>query len=405
MKLSILFIGSEILNGKTLNSNGHFINRLLSFEGYIPDIEIVIPDNRDSIIKTIRNLLQETDCIIIGGGLGPTSDDITREAVSAALREPLEFHQNLYDNILERYKNYSFRLPDINRSQAMLPAHSIPIPNPVGMAYGIYWEKGEKSLFVLPGVPQEYKAMAQSFIISRLNKKYHKKNQEVFLLRTSGIPESSLMLELEPFMKEFCIPVQEIGFYPSYSGVDLYYRSEKPNFEFHQCVSRHFSSYIYSKEKKDLPEILLNICKEKKLSLAFAESCTGGLMSKLITDIPGSSQVFMGGFIVYSNEMKKKYLNVSEKTLNLYGAVSSETANEMLIGLLKTTGADMGIAVTGIAGPAGGTEEKPVGTVYAAYGSQKDNKIISLKGGRVRETIRERTAYACLYHLWKMIHV
>ncbi|MBP7462333.1 MAG: CinA family nicotinamide mononucleotide deamidase-related protein [Candidatus Delongbacteria bacterium] len=426
MKACIITIGNEILTGRIINTNVRHMSAGLYRAGFSVAMHYDVADDQSQIIRYLDQAFREASIVMVCGGLGPTTDDITRESVAAWLGSPLVFSSELYAPLEERYRKLNRQVPESNRKQAMIPESCRALPNSVGMAYGIWWEDKSRCLAVMPGVPRELEAMFDQAVLPRLAEKYRLEPERNLLIRTIRIPESMLMEQIQPVMDQYGIDPDRIGFYPSFSGVDILYHDTRLDSGFCDAIRRLFKSNIYSDRSESLMEVVQRRMIEKGSRLAVAESCTGGLVGKLITDIPGSSRYFWGGMIAYHNRVKIQCLGVSPETLKSFGAVSRETAGEMLKGLLKLDLSDYGIAITGHAGPIQSSsavdmrdgidspsgnsgddqpepERVPVGKVWIACGNQTRSIIRDYQMIGTREAIRHRTAYTAFFQLVELL--
>jgi nicotinamide-nucleotide amidase len=380
MKSTIISIGNELLNGKTLNSNATYISGVL-FEIGIPIYRIItIGDNTNEIIGSLRQAISENDIVILTGGLGPTHDDITKKAVADFFKTKLVFNEDILQKVTVRFKRRGMKMPEINRNQAMVPESAELVDNPVGTAAGMLFRKDGKYIFVLPGVPKEMQAIIDQSIIPFLKENCTRKEIQVHLYRTTGIPESKIYEICKDLFEQY--NSFEIAFLPKYVGVEIRIAVHKTDQSqerdypiFEKELYRRIGKYIYTKGQSELEEVIGELLKKDKLMISIAESCTGGLIQDRLTNAPGSSAYFMGGITTYSNESKIRYLGVKETTLENFGAVSDEVAREMASGARQAFETDLALATTGIAGPTGATETKPVGLIFIALATRE--KIIS----------------------------
>lgn len=405
MKAELISVGTEILLGEILNTDAQFLAEELSKIGIDVYHQTVVGDNAARLADAVNTALDRSDIVIASGGLGPTPDDITKEVISECMGEKLVLHEES----LERMKSYFTRtkrvMPDNNIKQAMMPEHSIVLNNNNGTAPGCIIEKDGKAVIILPGPPSEltlmYNESVKPYLESKSEEKLFTKTFHIF-----GIGESSVAAELDREMKEFTNPT--VAPYAKTGEVHLRLaakaktaeEAEKIMADTDKLICDKFGKYIYSTDDKSLPETVFEKLLEKNLVLSTAESCTGGLIAKTITDFPGSSEVFEEGYVTYSNNAKMKNLGVKKETLDAHGAVSAETAAEMAEGVKRVSGADIGVAVTGIAGPGGGTEEKPVGLVYAAICTKDGTKVKKLNLGKNRD----RNRYVTMLNVFSMIY-
>ncbi|WP_372932359.1 competence/damage-inducible protein A [Mariniphaga sediminis] len=373
MKAEIITIGDEILIGQIVDTNSAWIAEQFNLNG----IEIYqitsVHDDTEHIAEAMRIAEEKADLVILTGGLGPTKDDITKHALCDYFNTKLVFHEQTFENIKNRFKNRNIDLNKLNRDQAMLPGACTVLTNKVGSAPGMWFEKNDTIFVSVPGVPFEMKYLVENEILPRL--RTNGKAKAIFhkTVQTQGLPESMLAEKIENW--ETSLPENiKLAYLPnpmsvrlrlSAIGTDLEELKRLVGGEIEK-LKQLIPDYIFGYDNETLGEITGQLLREKGLTLAVAESCTGGYISHLITSVPGSSEYFRGGVTAYSNEVKKSLLGVSELTLQNYGAVSSEVVREMALGVRKKLGADFAVATSGIAGPTGGTEEKPVGTVWIA---------------------------------------
>ncbi len=404
LKASIITIGNELLYGKTLDTNSHKISKALTDIGVKINLRLTIADNSEEIIESINLCKSKSSIIIITGGLGPTEDDITRTAIAKAFNKDLVYHSDIEEKIkvffAERKRDY----PECNKIQAMVPVDFIAVDNTCGTAPMLTYSK-DVLLFSIPGVPYEAETFLEKSIIPAIKETYPMLIPFFHLeIRTSGIGESQLVEKLGIFTTPKEI---SLAYLPEISGVKIRLsgkESNKKNIEhfaesLKNKIGHHFSAY-----NDKMPEnIIMELCLQKNLKLALAESCTGGLLSSKFVALPGSSAFLYGAAITYSNEAKINFLGVKQETIEKFGAVSEECAKEMSEGLLRSSAADISCAVTGIAGPDGGTKEKPVGLVYCSV-STKNGTVCKYKHHfGTRNQIRERAAYSAIQEIKKAI--
>jgi nicotinamide-nucleotide amidase len=410
-KVSIISIGDELLIGQTINTNAAYIGEKLTSIGFEIIRNFTVGDNRNDILKTLQDAELISDFIFITGGLGPTHDDITRACILEYFKTDLVFDEQTFERIKKLFAKRNLPMPEINRDQAMVPRIAKVIPNDYGTAPGYDITKNGKRFFVMPGVPYEMRGMMENTILPELKRYIQSKN--IFynqkILYTTGIPESALYSKLEdirPLFDEI-----KVAFLPSQFGVkirlSMQSSDEKLNLEkinfLEEKIRERVGDYIYSDEDLSLEEVIGKILTEKKLKLAIAESCTGGLICNRITNIPGSSNYFERGVVSYSNEAKIQLLGVNPETIKNFGAVSEQTAIEMARGVRKISNADIGISTTGIMGPTGATETKPIGLVFIGYSDKERDfaKQFNFADNRVRN--KERTSQAALEILWRAL--
>ena len=369
--IAVLSVGDELLFGEIDNTNASWIAKRLVDNGCQVNEIVTVPDNIDVIASRVERLQSEYRNIIITGGLGPTQDDITRDGVAQAFDKELVYHDELADNINAFFKEIGKEVTENNYRQAYLPEDAEPIINKEGTAPGFYLVAEGSNIFVLPGVPVEMMKMIDNFVLARVCQGEQGNGYDI-TLRVAGIGEAAL----EDRIKEIINRSKGIAFrFLPHRGEISIKLSLKPGYEpddFAKAVTEikeELGYYIYGEGDKDLAGVVSDLLRENNFSLALAESCTGGLIAKRLTDIPGASDFFKGGVVAYSNTSKARLLNLSEEIFENEGAVSRLAADQMAIGVKELFNADFGVSVTGIAGPGGGAEEKPVGLVYSTISS------------------------------------
>lgn len=400
----VISIGDEILIGQIVNTNSAFINEKLNCLGIKVKKVVTIGDNRQDLLDELNDSLNNDYQInIITGGLGPTHDDITKPILVEFFNDELILDEKVLEKVKSIFAKRNVVMPETNIGQAMIPSKSKVIWNEYGTAPGILMEKDNKIFIALPGVPFEMKAMIENSVIPLIKAKFLR-NPEFYhkskTLLTAGIGESFLFEQIGSI--DELLNGQKMAYLPSPLGVRL--RIEvigKTEFEADSELQRiektlfeKIGDYIYGQNDDLLEELVGKLLVEKNLTIAAAESCTGGIISGRITDVPGSSHYFKGSIISYANEVKENILSIDSDLLKDKGAVSSEVAVEMAKGVRKLLKTDIGISATGIAGPTGGTESKPVGLVYIAIslGDKTYSKELFLGDNRHRNRIRAAQA-------------
>jgi len=369
MKSEIISIGTELLLGNTINTNAAFLSEQLATLGIDVFYHTVVGDNQYRLDQVIRQALDRSDLIITTGGLGPTSDDITKEIISQTLNKKLFLHRPSLERIETFFLKLNKKMTPNNEKQAYIPEGTIAVDNSVGTAPGIIAEYGNNIIIMLPGPPNEMKTMflkdIKPFLLTKSSYSIVSKTIKFF-----GIGESSLEHTLMDLIRNQSDPT--IATYAGEGEVKVRITTKTGDKnEHHQSLEdvinileERVGEYIYSYEDLPLEYITARHLTESPYTVAIAESCTGGKISSMLTTVPGISKSFKGTVVSYSNEVKSKILKVKEETLKTFGAVSRETAIEMAKGVKDVCNTDIGLAVTGIAGPDGGTSEKPVGLVY-----------------------------------------
>jgi nicotinamide-nucleotide amidase len=391
MKAEILAVGTELLMGQIANTNAQYISARLPDIGIGVYYHSVVGDNHERLKDVLNVALSRSELVIITGGLGPTKDDLTKETVAALFNRTLIPHQESLESLTSFFKRMKRPMTENNYKQAYMPEGSIVIRNNRGTAPGFILEEGERTLVMLPGPPSEMKTMFEDSVIPYLEKKAESRIVSRFL-RIFGIGESALEDAIKDLIENQSNPT--IAPYVKEGEVALRITAKYPKDEttediiapVEQEIRKRLGLKVYSSDNRGLDEIAADLLLQSGTTIAIAESCTGGLISARLTEIPGISRVFNRGIISYSNHSKMEDLNVRRDTLEKFGAVSSETATEMARGVRDISGTDLGLAVTGIAGPDGGTPEKPVGLVYIALADRRDVecKEIRLWGSRNR---------------------
>jgi nicotinamide-nucleotide amidase len=408
MKIEIITIGDELLFGQILDTNAAFISEKATEAGGQVVWRTTVGDDPETITESIGRAMQRADMVITTGGLGPTSDDVTKKAICKFFKRPLIFYDKILKKIENRFKERGLTMPAVNQNQALLPQGAEFVDNPIGSAVGIAIENDEKLFVAIPGVPSEMEAMTLDWITESIKKRsagsitLHRK------IRTVGIIESVLYEKIADLIDPKSLSRKDTGlsvaFLPSWKGVDLRLtaidseeeRARQEIATLEAKIDERIGKYVYGYNDDNLAGKVGDMLREKHLTLAVAESCTGGLLGKMVTDIPGSSDYFVGGITAYTNEMKMKLLSVPDIILEKYGAVSDECARYMAEGVSRNLGADIGVSITGIAGPSGGTEEKPVGLVYVAVAAGGKTGARERRFGNDRERNRERSAVMAL---------
>jgi nicotinamide-nucleotide amidase len=406
LKASVISIGNELLTGRAVDTNSVYLNSQLFPMGVKMAGVYTVGDDKADIVRVLRQAAETSDIILITGGLGPTDDDVTRYAISEFLSCPLVLDNRLLDIIKHFFEKRGKQFPQRNKIQAYLPKDSSAMENPIGTAAGIKASFGGKMLFTFPGVPAEMEKMFHEFaepaIVNLLENSNNSEYVSVRRLKCCGTGESNIAEMLGELMGRGCNP--EVNCTVS-DGIitieiraiaDSQKKANKLTQDYAQLIQNKLGKLVFSNNDRSLVEIVADKLREKSQTVSFAESCTGGLVSKLITDIPGSSEYFTQSWVTYSNDAKSRLLGVPEELLEKYGAVSKEVAEAMGKGAKEKSGADYIIALTGIAGPAGGTEQKPVGSVYINITGNDltDTQYYIFPGSR--DMVRKRTANAAL---------
>ena len=409
MKTAILSVGTEILMGQIVNTNAVYLSQELNALGFDVMYHHTVGDNTARLKETMDLLFHDCDLIITTGGLGPTQDDLTKETVCSYMEDELVFDQGSMDALEEAFKKYRSKMTENNLKQAYFPSRAKIFSNPHGTAPGFALENKGKYVICMPGPPREMKEMFSLHVRPYLEEKADAKIVYK-LIRTMGIGESQLETSLLDLIDGQTDPTlatyakEGESYLRVASKRSTKEEAEEAVEEMIAKVRERIGEYIYSEDNEDIWTVTARLLLEKGLTLSAAESCTGGLFAKTITDIPGISAVFDRSLVTYSNRAKMEELGVKEETLEKYGAVSEETAREMAEGLAKVTGSDICISVTGVAGPDGGTEDKPVGLSYIGFRYRGETKCKELRTrdvGRVYN--RNRTMLNMINMIYKEI--
>ena len=394
--VEILSIGSELLLGNILNTNSQWLAEELSSLGLSHFRQTTIGDNLDRITNLISEISKRSSLLITTGGLGPTPDDLTTEAIAKAFNSPLCERKNIWDDIKKKVTDSSVSKQENSslKKQCLFPKGALLIENPRGTAPGMIWNPiKEFTIMTFPGVPEELKEMWRNSARDYINKNFSEGKIIISsTLKFAGIAESSVSERIDDLLR---LNNPTVAPYANIGDVKIRITAKAKNAieakkiikPIKEKIKNKFPSYIFGEDEDTLASVLIKELSQRKQSLAFAESCTGGLLSSFITEIPGSSKVFKGSIIAYKNEIKSSILKVPNDLLKRHGAVSEEVAESMTIGLKKLLKCDWGIAISGIAGPGGGSDEKPIGLVYISI-IGPNNKITNIR--KVYNPIRNR---------------
>lgn len=400
MKIRIVNIGDELLIGQVINSNAAVMSKYLLSQGFFVDRVVVTGDTGDAIRQEIASAFAQVEAVILTGGLGPTKDDITKKVICEFFDTELVLHQPTLDFVSGWLAGRGVQMCDTNREQAMVPASAVVLPNRCGTAPGLWLEKDGKVLISLPGVPYEMDELMRLEVLPRLSAFYHPGEHYLCkTVQTIGIGESTLSDLLEPW--ETSLPAHiGLAYLPDSgivrlrltgSGNDLQQLEREMDAEVEKLCSLA-GAYVFAKEDLPMHQIVFNLLSQQGKTMATAESCTGGYIAHLMTSIPGSSAVFKGSVISYANEVKENVLQVSSEHLETHGAVSREVVESMASNVRQLMQTDVAIATSGIAGPDGGSPEKPVGTVWMALatpeGVRSECFHFGNAGGRMRVVYR-----------------
>ena len=395
MKIGLVTIGAELLNGARTNTNAAWIGQNVISVGGAIDWHMTVNDEKNTIESALDEVPTSIDVVLCTGGLGPTHDDITSSVLYDYFGAKPEFDEQYWQLLTKKFAARDQVIPDINRNQAMKPDIGEVIPNPIGSARGLHLSNKSYHLFAMPGVPAEMKSMMTDTILpwieSRSKSKIH-----VTVMRTTGIMESVLYEKVQGVLDDY--PQINVAFLPRFTGVDIRLTTSDKNTlnRLVDQISPVIQKYHFGGEGVELEDAVGSLLIKNRKTIATAESCTGGLIGDRLTNISGSSLYYKGGIVAYSNSVKEKTIGVKKETLDSAGSVSEETALEMARGIRNKLNADIGLSTTGIAGPKGGTKEKPVGLVYIAISYDRGEKVYRFVFTPYRKTNKLMTSQAAL---------
>ena len=395
MKIGLVTIGAELLNGARTNTNAAWIGQNVISVGGVIDWHMTVNDEKNTIESALDEVPTSIDVVLCTGGLGPTHDDITSSVLYDYFGAKPEFDEQYWQLLTKKFAARDQVIPDINRNQAMKPDIGEVIPNPIGSARGLHLSNKSYHLFAMAGVPAEMKSMMTDTILpwieSRSKSKIH-----VTVMRTTGIMESVLYEKVQGILDDY--PQINVAFLPRFTGVDIRLTTSDKNTlnRLVDQISPVIQKYHFGGEGVELEDAVGSLLIKNRKTIATAESCTGGLIGDRLTNISGSSLYYKGGIVAYSNSVKEKTIGVKKETLDSAGSVSEETALEMARGIRNKLNADIGLSTTGIAGPKGGTKEKPVGLVYIAISYDRGEKVYRFTFTPYRKTNKLMTSQAAL---------
>ena len=408
MKAHIITIGDEILIGQTLNTNAAYIGEKLSGLQIQIGASSVVPDSEEIIMQEFKRAFEISDLVLVTGGLGPTHDDVTRKCVVKFFKTELIENQEVLNDINKFFEARGRTLTSTNKDQALVPKIGIPIRNARGTAPGYWIEQKGKIFIAMPGVPYEMKNMMESFILPKVESLLERKT---FILTTNllttGIPESTLYDRLGDM--DSLLQNARMAFLPNQFGVKMRITVEHATEaesinkldEIEQKIRSKVGRYIYGKNDESLESVIAKLLIERGLKIAVAESCTGGLINSRLTNISGSSQFLERGIVAYSNAAKVELLHVNEDTIQKNGAVSLEVARQLAEGIKAISGSDIGLSATGIMGPTGGSENKPIGLVFIGICDSNICTAKEFRFGDDRLLNKDRASQAALEMLRK----
>jgi len=405
----IIAVGSELLTPEKTDTNSLWLTEKLMGIGVEVKLKTIVGDDEARLEETIRDALKRSDIVITTGGLGPTEDDVTRPISAKAAGRQLVYHDHLESDLRERFRRWGREMPEINKRQAYVIEGATVLPNPNGSAVGMLLNDDGKFLIVLPGPPREMQPMFENHVLATLRSVAGNVSVVRRILRVSGMGESAVDELIAPIYKEYKSVQTSILFNRTEIEIHLYAASKTEAEgaavldELSAKLAETLGPALFAMNGETMEEVVGDLLKSRNETVSVAESCTGGLIGMRLTGIAGSSAYFQQGVITYSNEAKQQALGVPAATLEKFGAVSSETAKAMAEGMRKVAGTDYAISVTGIAGPDGGSEQKPVGTVYIGYADSQKTKSLHFVLPGDRYLIRWRSSQAALDYLRRQI--
>jgi nicotinamide-nucleotide amidase len=410
MRAEVVAVGSELLTPFHLDTNSLFITEKLNEIGIELQGKSVAGDDRVSLKALLADALGRSDLLILTGGLGPTDDDLTREVVADLIGQPLEYHADMFDAIVARFAARGLRAPEINRRQAMVPRGAAVLPNRHGTAPGLWIEHAQKVIVLLPGPPRELKPMFERAIQERLARLVGATRLFRRLLRVTGQSESYIEEKMQPlYAKWLAAPIRiTTTILASLGQIELHLTAmagtagegARALDAAVEEVARVLGQDLFSTRGETMQEVIGDLCRRRGLRIAAAESCTGGLVMSRLTDVPGSSDYVDRGVVVYSNESKTDLLGIPAELIAKHGAVSEQVAEAMAARMIRMAGSDLAVGITGIAGPSGGTPEKPVGMVAIgaawARGGNCETRVRTFNFVGGREMVRFQASQAAL---------
>lgn len=410
LSAEIIAIGSELLTPTKTDTNSLWLTEKLNDIGIEVKLKTIVGDDGERLEETVRDAMRRSDIVITTGGLGPTEDDITRQWTAKALGRELVYHDEIEEHLRVRFRSWGREMPEINKRQAYIIDGAEILPNPNGSAVGMFVGVGGKMLAILPGPPRENQPMFTEHVLPKLKSIAGEVYVKRRILRVSGLGESAVDEIAAPIYTAY--PDVQTSILFNKSEVEIHIAATSEKAEMAEATAEKLANEltlalgkaVFSTNGETMEEIVGNRLKERGETVSVAESCTGGLIARRLTEIPGSSAYFMEGSVTYSYESKTKTLGVPAELIEKYGAVSAKCAEAMAKGMREYAGTDHAVSVTGIAGPGGGTDEKPVGTVFIGYAGKKVVKSVKIVLPGDRYLIRWRSSQAALDFLRRQLH-
>lgn len=409
LSAEIIAVGSELLTPEKTDTNSLWLTEKLMGIGVEVKLKTIVGDDEARLEETIRDAIKRSDIVITTGGLGPTEDDITRQVSARAAGREVVYHEELETELRERFRRWGREMPEINKRQAYVIDGAEILPNPNGSAVGMMLNDGGKFLIVLPGPPREMRPMFENNVLDALKSVAGDVCVLRRVMRVSGLGESAVDEVIAPIYKAYDAVQTSILF--NRTEIEIHLSATAANEaearlildELAIKIADALGPALFAMNDETMEEVVGKMLSERGETLSVAESCTGGLIGMRLTEVAGSSAYFLEGCVTYSNEAKTRTLNVSKEILDAHGAVSSETAEAMAAGMRERARSDHAISVTGIAGPDGGSEEKPVGTVFIGYANTNGVKSLKLTLPGDRYLIRWRSSQAALDYLRRQL--
>ncbi len=410
-QIEIINIGDELLIGQVINTNASWMGALLSTKGFEVKRISSIADTKEAIQQSLVDAQNEVDVVLMSGGLGPTKDDITKKVLADYFKSDFYFHEEAYQHINDLFASRGFKISEVNKNQAYLPSKAKAIPNRNGTAYGMWFEKEGLIVVSMPGVPFEMKTMMEEEIVPRLVERFNPPKYFHKTVMTTGVGESMLAEIIKE--EENNLPENiKLAYLPrpglvrlrlSARGQDEQVVQAQVQEQVNQIVEKLGSKIVFGYDDQSLEEAVSQLLVQLKMTVATAESCTGGTIAQMLTSIPGSSQYFHGGVVSYSNEAKIEMLGVNAEDIEKYGAVSEQVIRQMAEGAKQKFHTDYAMASSGIAGPGGGTPEKPVGYTWIAVAGPEGTLAKAYQFGEHRGRNITRSALTAVNMLRRML--
>lgn len=412
MNCALLIIGDELLAGRTRDLNGHWLSTFLPSVGLNLQQIKIVNDSEEAIKSSLNELFNSVDIVMTSGGLGPTKDDITKNIIARYFNKELISDKESEALIHKLYSKFDREWTPDKNSYHFYPEGFELLDNLNGYAPGLFFKDKTRAILSAPGVPREFSSMVENTFIPKIKESYNSrdfKELEFFSIRTRGVPEETIFGELCPTLWDELSTIAKVSSLPHSLGIDivLYYSPQERDeviANATKVVERtKLRDHVWQYGNLSLPELIVREATQKKLTIGFAESCTGGLTSSKITDISGASSVFLGSIISYANSAKTNLLKVDPETIKNFGAVSEQCAKEMANGVILSIGCDIAISFTGIAGPGGGTPTKPVGTVGIGWATREENSSMIFNHRGNRDALKEKFSRTGLFKLLDLI--